>query len=205
MLFFVKLAPMFTGIIETLGTLRGIHFAGSNITFSIESDISSQLKVDQSVSHNGVCLTVESVSGNVHTVTAIDETLKITTLGKLKINDTINLEQCMPMNGRLDGHIVQGHVDSIASCIKIEEKDGSREYTFQIEDKFAPLVIEKGSVCINGISLTAFEVQRNSFKVAIIPYTLCHTNIQFVETGNQVNIEFDVLGKYILRMQELKS
>lgn len=205
MLFFVKFATMFTGIIEALGVVRSINTSGSNLTLSIESTISNELKIDQSVSHNGVCLTVESVSGNMHSVTAIEETLKITNLGQLKINDIVNLERCMPMNGRLDGHIVQGHVDGVASCVLVEDKEGSREFTFQIADKFAPLVIEKGSVCLNGISLTAFNVLRNSFKVAIIPYTLNHTNIQFVKPGDRVNIEFDVLGKYILRMQELKA
>ncbi|ULT46063.1 riboflavin synthase [Niabella defluvii] len=165
--------------------------------------MSHELKVDQSVSHNGVCLTVESVAGDIHSVTAIEETLNKTNLGTLQEGDLLNLERCMIMNGRLDGHIVQGHVDSTAQCISVAEKEGSWEYEFEFNDKFAPLVIEKGSACINGISLTVFDVKRNSFKVAIIPYTYNHTNIKQVTAGSTVNIEFDVIGKYILRNSEL--
>ncbi len=200
----MKFATMFTGIIEELGIVKAIVSSGSNKSFVIESRISHQLKTDQSVSHNGVCLTVEQASPTEHKVTAIEETLKKTNLGTLSIGNIVNLERCMVMNGRLDGHIVQGHVDGTATCIEVEEKNGSREYTFQIDSNFAPLVIEKGSVCINGISLTVFDVLLNSFKVAIIPYTLSHTNIQYIQKGNEVNVEFDVIGKYILRMQELK-
>ena len=194
---------MFTGIIEAFGVIKKIVTAGSNQTFCVESPISHELKVDQSVSHNGVCLTVESVAGGIHSVTAIEETLNKTNLGTLQEGDLLNLERCMIMNGRLDGHIVQGHVDSTARCISVVEKEGSWEYEFEFSEKFAPLVIEKGSACINGISLTVFDVKRNSFKVAIIPYTYNHTNIKQITTNSTVNIEFDVIGKYILRNSEL--
>jgi len=194
---------MFTGIIEASGVVKKIVKTGTNQTFWVESHISHELKVDQSVSHNGVCLTVESVAGDIHSVTAIEETLNKTNLGTLQEGDLLNLERCMIMNGRLDGHIVQGHVDSTAQCISVAEKEGSWEYEFEFNDKFAPLVIEKGSACINGISLTVFDVKRNSFKVAIIPYTYNHTNIKQVTAGSTVNIEFDVIGKYILRNSEL--
>ena len=196
---------MFTGIIETLGIVKKVAVAGSNKTFWIESPVSHELKVDQSISHNGVCLTVESVAGNIHSVTAINETLNKTNLGSLKEGDLVNLERCMIMNGRLDGHIVQGHVDGTAQCISVSEKEGSWEYVFQFDEKFAPLVIEKGSACVNGISLTVFEVKRNSFKVAIIPYTYNHTNIKQVTENSIVNIEFDVIGKYIMRSNELNQ
>jgi riboflavin synthase len=194
---------MFTGIIEAFGVVKKIVKTGTNQTFWVESHISHELKVDQSVSHNGVCLTVESVAGDIHSVTAIEETLNKTNLGTLQEGDLLNLERCMIMNGRLDGHIVQGHVDSTVQCISVAEKEGSWEYEFEFNDKFAPLVIEKGSACINGISLTVFDVKRNSFKVAIIPYTYNHTNIKQVTAGSTVNIEFDVIGKYILRNSEL--
>jgi riboflavin synthase len=200
-----ELSAMFTGIIEATGTVRKITTTGSNTTFWVESSISHELKTDQSVSHNGVCLTVESVSENIHAVTAIEETLKKTNLGALQEDDILNLERCMIMNGRLDGHIVQGHVDGTAECISVSPKNGSWEYVFRFDEKFAPLVIEKGSACINGISLTVFEVTRNSFKVAVIPYTYHHTNIRHISKSDTVNIEFDVIGKYILRMQELKA
>lgn len=196
---------MFTGIVEAVGIVKHITPRGSGITFTVESVISSELKPDQSVSHNGVCLTVEEVAGNIHTVTAIEETLKKTNLGALKEKDIVNLERCMLMNGRLDGHIVQGHVDSTARCISITEKNGSHEYIFSFDKKFAPLVIEKGSACVNGISLTVFDVGEDTFKVAIIPYTYEHTNIRLVKEGDSVNIEFDVIGKYILRHQQLSE
>lgn len=196
---------MFTGIIEATGTIRKITTSGSNTTFRVESAISHELKTDQSVSHNGVCLTVENVAGNIHSVTAIEETLKKTNLGTLQEGDILNLERCMIMNGRLDGHIVQGHADGTAECIRITSKNGSWEYEFRFDEKFAPLVIEKGSACINGISLTVFEITKNSFKVAVIPYTYQHTNIQYINKNDTVNIEFDVIGKYLFRMQELKE
>lgn len=196
---------MFTGIIEALGVIKSISVTGSNQTFRVESPVSHELKIDQSVSHNGVCLTVESVTGNIHSVTAIEETLKKTNLGSLQEGDLLNLERCMIMNGRLDGHIVQGHVDGTAQCLSVVEKEGSWEYEFEFAEKFAPLVIEKGSACINGISLTVFDVKRNTLKVAIIPYTYNHTNIKQLTVNSIVNIEFDVIGKYILRNSELSQ
>lgn len=196
---------MFTGIVETTGIVKRIITKGSNKSFIIESNISNELKTDQSVSHNGVCLTVEGVMADGHKVTAIEETLLKSNLGSLREGDMVNLERCMVMNGRIDGHIVQGHVDDTALCSVLLEKSGSWEYTFEFDPKFATLIIEKGSVCLNGISLTVFDVTRNSFRVAIIPYTFAHTNIQFVQTGSKVNIEFDIIGKYILRQKQVQT
>ena len=196
---------MFTGIVETTGIVKQIVTTGTNKSFVIESNISNELKADQSLSHNGVCLTVEAVAPDQHKVTAIEETLKKSNLGELNEGDVVNLERCMLMNGRIDGHIVQGHVDDTTTCISVVEKDGSREYEFEFDPKFAALVIEKGSVCLNGISLTVFDVRKSSFKVAIIPYTFEHTNIQYVQAGSRVNIEFDVIGKYILRQKEIET
>ncbi|WP_346237094.1 riboflavin synthase [Niabella insulamsoli] len=195
---------MFTGIIETTGVVKKVAASGSNKTFWIESAISAELKVDQSVSHNGVCLTVETLSENIHSVTAIEETLKKTNLGALAEGSLVNIERCLIMNGRLDGHLVQGHVDDTARCLSVAEKKGSWEYEFEIDEKFAPLIIEKGSACINGISLTLFDLSKTRFKVAIIPYTYNHTNIRFINASDLVNIEFDVVGKYILRKKELE-
>ncbi|MFY7652902.1 MAG: riboflavin synthase [Chitinophagaceae bacterium] len=195
---------MFTGIIENAGKVIAIHQNGTNTSFTIESVISKELKVDQSVSHSGVCLTVEQQVGNTHTVTAIAETLAKTNLQEWELGELINLERCMQMNGRLDGHIVQGHVDAVAVCTEVIERDGSWEYRFAFDKQFAHLVIEKGSVCLNGISLTCFAVTDDSFKVAIIPYTYHHTNIQTVQVGTKVNIEFDVIGKYIHRLQQMQ-
>lgn len=191
---------MFTGIIETQGICSKIESKGTNKTFTIESPLGKELKIDQSLAHNGVCLTVESVADHFHTVTAIEETLRKTNLGQLKEGSLINLERCMPMNGRLDGHIVQGHVDGTASCIHKSPLEGSWEFVFQFPEQHAPLVIEKGSICVNGISLTCFNVTQNTFTVAIIPYTFEHTNIKMLEPGALVNIEFDIVGKYISRM-----
>lgn len=191
---------MFTGIIESPGTVTYIQSSGTNKTFTISSPISAELKVDQSVSHNGVCLTVESVTGNTHTVTAIAETLNKSNLGSWEVGTLVNLERCMQMNGRLDGHIVQGHVDATATCINRDDKDGSWEYRFSFPAAFAALVIEKGSISLNGISLTVFDVSDTAFSVAIIPYTYEHTNMQQVFPGHTVNIEFDIVGKYIQRM-----
>lgn len=191
---------MFTGIIESPGTVTHIQSSGTNKTFTISSPISTELKVDQSVSHNGVCLTVESVTGNTHTVTAIAETLSKSNLGRWEVGNLVNLERCMQMNGRLDGHIVQGHVDATATCINRDDKDGSWEYRFSFPAAFAALVIEKGSISLNGISLTVFDVSDTAFSVAIIPYTYEHTNMQQVFPGHTVNIEFDIVGKYIQRM-----
>ena len=194
---------MFTGIIEATGKIVSIETNGSNKSFRIASSISNELRIDQSVSHDGVCLTVEAVEGTMHCVTAIEETLSKTNLCSKKNNDAINLERCMLMNGRLDGHIVQGHVDSTATCIDVETKNGSWEYRFQIPAEFTHLIIEKGSVCLNGISLTVFDIKFNSFKVAIIPFTYQHTNINTIQKGSVVNIEFDMIGKYLARFREV--
>lgn len=195
---------MFTGIIEATGQLKQVEINGSNLSFWIESSISPELKVDQSLSHNGVCLTVEAIEGQTYKVTAIDETLKKTNLGALQPNSFVNLERCMQLNGRLDGHIVQGHIDTTAVCIAIDKKDGSTEFSFRFDEKFATLVIEKGSITLNGISLTIFNVSRNEFTVAIIPYTMEHTNMKSLKVNDVVNIEFDMIGKYVNRIQELK-
>jgi len=196
---------MFTGIIETTGTIKAIESSGTNISFWVASSLSNELKVDQSLSHNGVCLTVEAIENDQHRVTAIAETLQKTNLGSLTVGSILNLERCMQMNGRLDGHIVQGHVDSTATCIEAIEKDGSWEYRFEIPVSFASLIIEKGSITINGTSLTLFDIGLNSFKVAIIPYTYHHTNISSVQVGSVVNIEFDMIGKYVNRMAMLQK
>ena len=191
---------MFTGIIECTGLIEKLESNGSNKTFWIQSSISKELKVDQSCSHNGVCLTVEEIASNQHRVTAIEETLSKTNLGTLQPGSEINLERCMQMNGRLDGHIVQGHVDTTAVCIGKKTLEGSWKYTFQYAATFAHLVVETGSICLNGISLTVFNVQKDLFSVAIIPYTFEHTNMKQVEKGSIVNIEFDIIGKYIYKM-----
>ncbi len=193
---------MFTGIIETLGSVAQIEQDGSNYHFTIKSAFSSELKIDQSVSHNGVCLTITSQSDNEHTVTAIDETIQKTNLKYWKVGDVINLERAMLLGDRLDGHIVQGHVDSIAQCTNIIEKDGSTEFTFSYPNQFENLVIEKGSICINGISLTAFNCIDNSVTVAIIPYTIEHTNLKQIQVSDFVNIEYDIVGKYIIKMHK---
>ncbi len=191
---------MFTGIIESLGTIEEVTSHGTGKTLRIRASIAPELKIDQSVSHNGVCLTVEEISGDTYQVTAIKETLAKTNLSSWKTGDLVNLERCMMMNGRLDGHIVQGHVDSTATCIDKKELNGSWEFRFSYPEQFMQLVIEKGSISINGISLTVFNVARNQFSVAIIPFTYQHTTIKTVEINDTVNIEFDVIGKYVQRM-----
>ncbi|HEY6504947.1 MAG TPA: riboflavin synthase [Chitinophagaceae bacterium] len=190
---------MFTGIIEATGTVKEIITNGSNKTFWIESPLSPDFKVDQSVSHNGVCLTVEEIKGGLHRVTAIDETLQKTHLGSWNTGTIVNIERCLMANARLDGHFVQGHVDCTGICKKRHQKDGSWEFEFEFPKKFAPLVIEKGSIAINGISLTIFNVKKKGITVAVIPYTFEHTNIRQINTGDTVNLEFDMIGKYILR------
>ena len=196
---------MFTGIIEDLGEIKEISIEKSNRVFFIKSDIASELKIDESVSHNGICLTVENIKKDVYSVTAIQETLEKTNAALWNPGDSINLERSMKMNGRLDGHIVQGHVDGTAICTERKDKEGSIEFSFQFEENFAPLIIEKGSVCINGVSLTAFNVGKNNFTVAIIPYTLSHTNFKTLMEDNIVNIEFDILGKYVQRILNLQE
>ena len=195
---------MFTGIIEATGIIKNITSENSNLSFTIESEISHELKVDQSIAHNGVCLTVEKVESNQHTVTAIAETISKTNVQFWKEGAKINLERCLPFHGRIDGHIVQGHVDATGICIEKKEMDGSWLFSFSFDEKFAALVIEKGSICINGISLTCFNVGRNKLSVAIIPYTYHHNNIQFVNEGDTVNLEFDMIGKYLNRFRDLQ-
>ena len=191
---------MFTGIIETVGKLDKLEKEGTNVHFTFESPISGELKVDQSLAHNGVCLTVvELLDGNKHVVTAIDETLKRTNLGELGIGDEVNLERCMPAHGRFDGHIVQGHVDQLGEVVSFEEKDGSHVFVFQHEDG-ENFTVDKGSITINGVSLTAFDTSNTGFSVAIIPYTFEHTVFKHFKSGDKVNLEFDIIGKYVSRM-----
>ena len=191
---------MFTGIIETLGEVLAVTAEGTNLHFTIKSSLSTELKIDQSVAHNGVCLTVVALSDESHTVTAIAETLQKTNLKELKSGHKVNLERCMPINGRLDGHIVQGHVDQTAVCIKREELAGSWEYRFKYDAAQGNITVEKGSVCVNGISLTVVNSQADEFSVFIIPYTYEHTNLYEVNVGDTVNIEFDIIGKYVARL-----
>ncbi len=195
---------MFTGIIENTGIVKECLSTGSNKTFWIASVLAGELKPDQSLSHNGVCLTIEETNNGMHRVTAIEETLSKTNIGEWKNGTIINLERCMQLNGRLDGHIVQGHVDIVAECIEIAEKEGSREYRFAFDKQYASCIIEKGSVTVNGISLTCFNITENSFTVAIIPYTYEHTNINTLQINDQVNIEFDMIGKYVNRIVVLR-
>lgn len=195
----VEICPMFTGIIETTGIIKEVISNGSNKSFWIESSISSALKIDQSISHNGACLTVEEIKNTQHRVTAIQETLNKTNLGGWQQDGIVNLERCLTVNSRLDGHWVQGHVDTNAICTRRKEKAGSWIFEFNFPQKFSALIIEKGSITLNGISLTVFDVKKKSFKIAVIPYTFNHTNIQFVKKGDSVNVEFDLIGKYILR------
>ena len=190
---------MFTGIIEELAEVVALEQEGSNLHIACKSQISNALKIDQSVAHNGVCLTVVDVKKNIHTVTAIKETLDKSNLGLLEIGSKINLERCLKMDDRLDGHMVQGHVDLTAKCKKIKEEHGSFLFTFEHKDS-ENITVEKGSVCVNGVSLTVVNSKDTSFSVAIIPYTFEHTNFKDLKVGDCVNIEFDILGKYISKM-----
>jgi len=191
---------MFTGIIETFGTVSNVIEEGTNLHYTITSDLSNELKIDQSVAHNGVCLTVVALTDHTHTVTAIQETLEKTNLQHLTTGMRVNLERCMQMNGRLDGHIVQGHVDQTAVCVLREELDGSWEYRFKYDAAKGNVTVEKGSVCVNGISLTVVNSAADEFSVFIIPYTFEHTNLQEVNVGDTVNLEFDIIGKYVARL-----
>jgi riboflavin synthase len=193
---------MFTGIIETLGKVTELKHDQGNLHITVESGIAAELKIDQSVAHNGVCLTVIALADGKHTVTAIEETLSKTNIGHLKTGDLVNLERCMQMNARLDGHIVQGHVDQTAVCTNFTKLDGSWEYTFEYDSSIGNVTVEKGSICINGISLTVVNSHANGFSVAIIPYTFEHTNLQHVSKGTVVNLEFDIIGKYVARLMQ---
>lgn len=190
---------MFTGIIEDVGKVESVTDEGSGRIFWVSSRISSELQPDQSVSHNGACLTVEQVTDGQHRVTAVAETLLKTNLSSWHVGDIVNLERCMQLNNRLDGHLVQGHVDATGTCKSVIAKNGSWEYRFIFPDSFSTLVIEKGSICMNGISLTSYDISKNEFTVAIIPYTFEHTNMKHIGPGASVNLEFDVIGKYIQR------
>lgn len=191
---------MFTGIIETLAKVEKIEKEGTNVHFTFSSSVTSELKVDQSVAHNGVCLTVVSIDGKNYVVTAIDETLKRTSLGNLKVGDVVNLERCMPANGRFDGHIVQGHVDTTATCKKINDLKGSWEFEFEHEKSAKNITVEKGSITINGVSLTVVNSTDTGFSVHIIPYTFENTNFKTLKVGDKVNLEFDIVGKYVAKL-----
>ena len=191
---------MFTGIIETLGVIQEIKKDKDNIHITIDSSITSELKIDQSVAHNGICLTVVALKDTLYTVTAIDETIKKTNLSSWKTGDSMNLERAMKLGDRLDGHIVQGHVDQTGTCIIAEETNGSWLYTFEYDEKLNNITIEKGSITVNGVSLTVVNSKKNQFSVAIIPYTHEHTNFKSFEVGTKINLEFDVIGKYVSRL-----
>lgn len=194
---------MFTGIIEKIGEVREIRSEGSNVHFTIASDLAGSLKIDQSLSHNGVCLTVVDITQDAYTVTAVEETLNRSNLGTLKVGDKVNLERAMVYGGRLDGHIVQGHVDDTAVCTRIEELDGSWYFQFRYQPTPEHLLVDKGSICVNGVSLTVVTPEDDLFSVAIIPYTYENTNFHQFEIGTKVNLEFDVLGKYLARYAAL--
>ncbi|HEX9980486.1 MAG TPA: riboflavin synthase [Flavobacterium sp.] len=191
---------MFTGIIETLGTVTKIEREKDNLHLTVASEITQELKIDQSVSHNGICLTVTSVNGNEYTSTAIRETIEKTNIGTWKEGDIVNLERGMRLGDRLDGHIVQGHVDTTGTCISIEEAGGSHYFTFRYDSGADNITIEKGSITVNGVSLTVVDSKESEFSVAIIPYTLEHTNFKHFAIGTQINLEFDVIGKYVARL-----
>lgn len=197
---FIFLSRMFTGIVETIGEVLKVETEGTNKTFTLRSTLAPELKIDQSLNHNGVCLTIVSLKEDTYQVIAIEETLNKTNLGSLKEGSKANLERCMPANGRFDGHIVQGHVDQTAICTRIEERDGSWLFDFQYDATLGNMTVEKGSICVNGVSLTVFNSEENSFRVAIIPYTYSFTNFHQLQEGDTVNLEFDILGKYIKRI-----
>ncbi len=191
---------MFTGIIETLGIIQEIRKENSNIHLTMNSSLTAELQIDQSVAHNGICLTVVAINDTFYTVTAINETIKKTNLGDWKIGDSVNLERAMKLGDRLDGHIVQGHVDQIGTCITAEQTNGSWLYTFEYDEKMNNITIEKGSITVNGVSLTVVDSKQNQFSVAIIPYTYEHTNFKNFTIGTKINLEFDVIGKYVSRL-----
>lgn len=193
---------MFTGIIEEIGKIVRIEREQANLHLYVKSSFTNELKIDQSVAHNGVCLTVVAIDGDVYQVTAIAETLAKTHLGSLQVGDAVNLERGMLLNTRLDGHIVQGHIDQTGTCSAIQEEAGSTRFTFQYDPSTGNVVIEKGSITVNGVSLTVVDATRDSFSVAVIPYTLAHTNLQHLQIGNIVNLEFDVIGKYVAQLMQ---
>ena len=196
---------MFTGIIETIGRVADITENGNNKSFWIESSLFPQLQVDQSISHNGVCLTIEDLSNGLHKITAVKETLRKTNLSQWEVNTPINMERSLQLSSRLDGHFVQGHTDTIGTLTGKSDQNGSWNLTFKFPKKFRALVVEKGSISINGVSLTIFDIKKSAFSVAIIPYTLQHTNLQFIKENDRVNLEFDLIGKYISRKLSLEE
>ena len=191
---------MFTGIIESVAIVEKLEKKGKNIELKLSSNLSSKLRVDESLSHNGVCLTVTSCDENFYCVTIVDESLKKSNFSTIEVGSQVNLERSLVINGRLDGHIVQGHVDDIGMCIKKVDQENSWLYTFEFSEKYSNLIIEKGSICVNGVSLTCFDVSDNKFTVAIIPHTYENTNFKFLKEGEAVNLEFDILGKYIKKI-----
>ena len=191
---------MFTGIIETIGTVESLDSEGNNINLLVSSSISKDLEVDQSVSHDGVCLTVTNKSNKSHNVTIVNQTIQKSKFSHLRIGSELNLERSMKINGRIDGHIVQGHVDDVGKCVNIEDESNSWIFTFQISDKFSRYLVEKGSISINGVSLTCFDIKDKFFSVAIIPHTYQNTNFNKIKTNEFVNIEFDIIGKYVDRI-----
>ena len=193
---------MFTGIIEEIGKIVRIEREQANLHLYVKSSFTNELKIDQSVAHNGVCLTVVAIDGDVYQVTAIAETLAKTHLGSLQVGDAVNLERGMLLNTRLDGHIVQGHIDQTGTYSAIKEEAGSTRFTFEYDPSTGNVVIEKGSITVNGVSLTVVDATRDSFSVAVIPYTLAHTNLQYLQIGSVVNLEFDVIGKYVARLMQ---
>ena len=193
---------MFTGIIEEIGKIVRIEREQANLHLYVKSSFTNELKIDPSVAHNGVCLTVVAIDGDVYQVTAIAETLAKTHLGSLQVGDAVNLERGMLLNTRLDGHIVQGHIDQTGTCSAIQEEAGSTRFTFEYDPSTGNVVIEKGSITVNGVSLTVVDATRDSFSVAVIPYTLAHTNLQHLQIGSIVNLEFDVIGKYVARLMQ---
>jgi riboflavin synthase len=196
---------MFTGIIETLGVIQEIKKTDDNLQITIQSSITSELKIDQSVAHNGVCLTVVSIDKDVYTVTAIRETIEKTNLGEWNVGDVVNLERAMKLGDRLDGHIVQGHVDQIGICKNIESANGSWYFTFEYNPEWNNLTIEKGSITVNGVSLTVVNSKKNEFSVAIIPYTYENTTFKHFNIGSKINLEFDVIGKYVSKLYTLEK
>jgi riboflavin synthase len=196
---------MFTGIIETIGTIQNIDKQQDNIVFRVQSPISEALKIDQSIAHNGVCLTVTKIVGDVHYVTAIHETLQKTNLGTWQEGSIVNLERCMPATGRFDGHFVQGHIDQTAVCTFVGDEKGSWRFVFEYDFSKGNFTVEKGSISVNGVSLTVVDSQIGRFGVAIIPYTYAHTNFQQISVGTMVNLEFDIIGKYLKRIFDLQS
>lgn len=192
---------MFTGIVEYMGEVVALQKEAENLHISMRTSITQELKIDQSVAHNGVCLTVVAIEGDVYTVTAIQESLQKTNLGELKVGDKVNIERCMKLGDRVDGHLVQGHVDQTAKCVEVTEAEGSHIFTFQYENT-GNMTVEKGSICVNGVSLTVINSQDDSFSVAIIPYTYEHTNFHTFQLGTTVNLEFDIVGKYLAKMHK---